>query len=477
MTYIRGDAAQFDAWEKDLGITGWNWDTMLKYYKKVESFLAPEEWQVDAGATYDPSFHTSEGDLHVGFIPDLINGSFYHHTEDGWDAAGLPKNKDANTGSTRGFDVFPQTIDSKLNKRWDAATAFFWPVDSDRENLKLYNGTAQKILWKKQSKCNSDARASGVEYKAANGETMQLMAKKEVILAAGALRSPLILENSGVGHAPLMKDNGIDAVVDLPGVGENLLDQPISFIAYQGNFEVKGYSSYSTFATAYDIFGNETDSIAQDSNKKIAEWAQQVVDGSRGALKSSSIEKLMRSQHDLIFSQNVTLGEAVLAVQGDIFASSHWELLPFSRGRIHIGSEGIENPKLDPRFLAADFDVTTQAAIAKLVRKFYTSKPMSEITGAQIEPSPEDVPPENATDEQLEAFVRGKAGSNNHPLGSAAMLPREMGGVVGPQLKVYGTANVRVVDASVIPTQISGHLTATIYAVAERAAEMILSDV
>ena len=340
--------------------------------------------------------------------------------------------------------------------------------------MKLYNGTTQKIIWKKACQRNSDARASGVEYKSSNGETVQLMAKKEVIISAGALRSPLILENSGVGHAPLLKDNGVDVVVDLPGVGENLLDQPISIMAYQGNFVVEGYSPYSTFATAYDLFGNETENIAEESKNKIAEWAQQVVDGSRGALRSSSVEKLMRSQHDLIFSKNVTLSEVVLAAQGNRFGSSHWELLPFSRGRIHMGSEGIENPKLDPRFLAADFDVTTQTAIAKLVRKFYTSKAMSEITGAQLEPSPDDVPPENATDEQWEAFVRGQAGSNNHPLGSAAMLPRELGGVVGPQLKVYGTANVRVVDASVIPTQISGHLTATIYAVAEKAAEMIL---
>lgn len=82
MTYIRGDAAQFDAWENDLGNTGWNWDSMLKYYKKAEGFQAPEEWQVEAGATHDPSFHTASGDMHVGFIPDLINGTFYDHTID-----------------------------------------------------------------------------------------------------------------------------------------------------------------------------------------------------------------------------------------------------------------------------------------------------------------------------------------------------------------------------------------------------------
>lgn len=477
MTYIRGDVAEFDAWEKDLGNPGWNWKTMLEYYKKVEHFQAPEDWQVDSGATYEPSFHTSDGDLHVGFIPDLINGTFYDHTVDGWDAVGIPKNKDANTGTTRGFDVFPQTIDSKANKRWDAATAFFWPVDETRSNLELHNGTVHKILWTKPCKRNSNMRASGVEYKAPGGEMIELMARKEVILAAGSLRSPLILENSGIGHAPLLRNNGIDVVVDLPGVGENLIDQPLSIMAYKGSFQVEGYSPYSIFATAQDLFGDDTQAVADESKAKITEWAKQVVDGSHGALKTSVVERLMQSQHDLIFSKNATLGEIVIAAQGDRFGSSHWELLPFSRGRIHIGPDGdIEKPALDPRFLATDFDVATQSAIAKLVRRFYTSKPMQGLATTQLEPKPEDVPPEDATDEQWAAWVRSKAGSNNHPLGSAAMLPRDMGGVVGPELKVYGTANVRVVDASVIPTQISGHLTATIYAVAQRAAEMILNS-
>lgn len=469
MTYVRGDAPEIDAWE-ELGNPGWNWETMLKYYKKLEKFTGPEEWQVDAGATFDPAFHGTDGEVHTCFNPILLNGSYYDDTVEAWKSLGHAKIKDANSGSVGGFDVWPQLIDAETNTRWDAATAFFWPVYDKRDNLKFVNGTANKLLWADHSG-KHQARASGVEYTSAAGETVQLKANKEIILAAGALTTPLILENSGIGQTALLKSRNIPVVVDLPGVGENLVDNPLVSYVYKSNINPNGYTPYATFVTAEGLFGSDTAAKASATKKQIPQWAQQVVDRSNGALNVASIEKLMNIQHDLIFKKNVSVAEIVQFANGDAFACSVWDLLPFSRGSVH-SSGGNGAPAFDPQFLAVDFDLAKQIAIGKLTRSFYNSSQIRPLVAGYLDPSTDKLP-ENPSEDDWQRFIPNAVNPNNHPLGTAAMMSRELGGVVDPKLKVYGTTNVRVADASVVPTQLSGHLTATIYAIAERAAEFI----
>ncbi|TQV92392.1 hypothetical protein V2A60_007084 [Cordyceps javanica] len=471
MTYIRGDAAEFDSWEQ-LGNQGWNWDTMLKYYKKLEGFVAPDEWQVDAGATFDPELHGTGGDLHTCFNPLLLNGSWYDATVEAWSSLGVSKIKDVNSGSVGGFDVWPQTIDAQTNTRWDAASAFYWPVYEQRRNLALINGTVSKLLWDDQKTTPDRAWASGVEYTSAAGEVVQLSAKKQVILAAGALKTPLILERSGVGQSALLTANGVPVVVDLPGVGENLVDNPLVSYVYKSDFTASGYTPYSTFLTAQQLFGDAVSAQASLVASRIAQWARQVADRSGGALNATAVEKLMTVQHDLVFGKNVTTVEIVQAAQDGALSGAAWNLLPFSRGRVHIAGNGTTT-LLDPQFLAVDYDLESTIAIGKAVRSFYNAGPIRPHVAGQLDP-PADKLPENPSEEDWRRFIPGAVGPNNHPLATAAMMARELGGVVDPKLKVYGTANVRVVDASVVPTQLSGHLTATIYAIAERASEFIL---
>lgn len=470
MTYIRGDAPEFDSWEK-LGNKGWNWETMSKYYKKLQGFVAPEQWQIDAGATFDPEVHGTGGDLHTCFNPKLLNGSWYNATVAAWSSLGVSKINDVNSGSVSGFDVWPQTIDAKTNTRWDAASAFYWPIYERRSNLKLINGTVSKLLWGDAN--TSKASASGVEYTSAKGDVVQLSAKKQVILAAGALKTPLILENSGVGQAARLKATGIPVVVDLPGVGENLVDNPLVAYVYKSDFIADGYTPYSAFLTAKQLFGDSTSDHASSVQKQIPQWAQQVVDRSHGALNMSAIEKIMTIQHDVIFNKNATIVEIVQAAQDGALSGASWNLLPFSRGSIHIGDKSINKPAIDPQFLAVDYDLDTTIAVGKTVRSFYNSSQIRPHVTAYLDPSTDKLP-ENPSEDDWRKFITGAAGPNNHPLGTASMMARELGGVVDAKLKVYGTANVRVVDASVVPTQISGHLTATIYAIAERASEFIL---
>lgn len=197
MMYIRADAAEIDAWET-LGNPGWNWEALLPYYKRAERFTRPTPAQAIVGASYEPQYHGEDGHLHVGFSYDLPNGSFYPIARDTWGKLGYPVNDDINSGETGGFGVSPQTIDRDQDLRWDAARAYYYPVQG-RPNLHIVKGTVTKILWEEEDD-NENKVASGVQYVDSNGEALTATAEKEVILSAGSLRTPLILELSGVGN-------------------------------------------------------------------------------------------------------------------------------------------------------------------------------------------------------------------------------------------------------------------------------------
>ena len=461
MTYIRGDEAQFNAWEL-LGNKGWGWDVMLQHYKSVEKLFAPSKQQVAVGASVEDQYHGFDGGLHVGFNPALQTGSLFSTMQKSWDALHQPWNKDPNSGNTAGFAVWPQTLDPEKNQRWDAATAFYWPI-AGRKNLKLINGTATRVTW------NHDGhtpRATGVEYTAANnGGVKTVTANKEVILSAGALRTPLVLERSGVGSSALLKKLGIPLVVDSPGVGENMIDQPNTALIYAAKDNYTGYTPYATFATAKDLFGDSYDSVKKTTRGNLASWA-----AANKALNASALQHIFEIQHDVIFRDGTTMAEILPAASGANLAAVFWGLLPFSRGSVHTGTD--DKPVIDPRYLSVDFDVDATVAAGRLCTSFWNTNPAKSLVKAQVSPN-STVLPAKATDEQWRAFLAGATNSNSHSIGTAAMMARELGGVVDDQLRVYGTQGLRVVDASVMPMQFSGHLTATIYAVADRAAQLI----
>ena len=197
MTYVRGDVAQFDAWE-DLGNTGWNWDSLFPYYIKSEKSTVPTSGQLSDGATYQSRYHGFDGHVHTGYNPDLNASSFASNVIKTFEALSLPHNPDLNSGSVHGFSMGPQTLDPTLDMRWDSARAYYYPVES-RKNLQILKGTVERILWAPK-KSKSLVVANGVEYVDDNGKRHRLSAKKEVIVSAGSLRTPLVLEASGIGN-------------------------------------------------------------------------------------------------------------------------------------------------------------------------------------------------------------------------------------------------------------------------------------
>ncbi|KAI0191143.1 glucose oxidase [Xylaria flabelliformis] len=473
MTYIRGDKPQFDAWES-LGNEGWNWETLFPYYKKAEKFTIPSAAQAAAGATYEPAVHGEAGHVHTGFPFFLTNSSFHELATDTWGALGFPLIQDDNVGSVRGFSVWPQTLDRDQNLRYDSARSYYYGVE-DRPNLTIIKGTVKKINWAHSSNTSQVAVAEGVEYVTPDGKLVELTAADEVILSAGALRSPLILESSGVGNPSLLKKLGIETLIDLPGVGEYLQEQPNTILLYSSTYNASGSAPYATFSTAQDLFGDKTSAMKASTSAQIPNWAKKVVAASNGGIEEANVEKLLRTQHDLIFNKNVTIGESLSTFSG-VLVSAMWLLLPFSWGSVHLTSvDAIDTPAIDPRYFLVDFDLDVQIALGRQAQRFWHTKPVNDIVGDGLSPTGDgDVVPLNATDEQWIKYISDTLMPNHHPIGTASMMSRELGGVVDPKLKVYGTKNVRVVDGSVLPLQFSGHLTATLYAVAERAAEIII---
>ncbi|KAI4869417.1 putative GMC oxidoreductase [Hypoxylon rubiginosum] len=471
MTYIRGDKAEFDAWEY-LGNDGWNWETIYPYMKQVERFSSPTVAQQAAGASFNLEYHGWDGSVTTAFPFELSNGTLHELVQQSWEKLGYSLNPDVNGGETRGFSVWPQTLDREADIRDDAARAYYYPVEQ-RPNLKIIKGTATKITWADSVASDSPLLANGIEYQTTDGRTLTITATKEVLLSAGAVRSPPILERSGIGNPAILKRHGIETLVELHGVGEHLQDQPNTVLAYSSTINTTGTAPYATFATAQDIFGDKTAAIAATTAAKLSEWAGKVSEANHGAIDASTLEKIFRLQHDLIFKKNVTIAETLTSVSGDFLVSAFWLLLPFSRGSVHLKSaEAINDPAIDPEYLIVDFDLAVQTGLGRLSQDLWYTEPVSDLVVSNVLPG-ESILPRNATDEQWTAFISSTLAPNHHPIGSASMMSRELGGVVDPELKVYGTSNVRVVDASVLPMQMSGHLTATLYAVAERAAEFI----
>jgi choline dehydrogenase-like flavoprotein len=368
----------------------------------------------------------------------------------------------------------PKTIDQAANVREDAGRAYYWPV-ANRSNLALFQNTyANKLVW--DSYDSDEAVASGVEVVTSNGTTTVIYATNEVIISAGALRSPLILELSGVGNPAILCEHNISVVVNLPTVGENLQDQANNGMTFGDNTTLVGAESFIAYPTVTDLFGDDLASFAATTFSSLSSYATAVAKASNNVVSASDLLSFFKLQYDLVFNSSTPLLEIYITPASSVFSFEYWTLLPFSRGNIHItSSNATAAAAINPNYFMLDFDIDAQVAGAKYIRKIMATNPLASYNTGEISPVA-SVLPANATDAQYGNYLKSAFRSNFHPVGTAAMMPRKIGGVVDSRLKVYGTKNVRVVDASVIPFQVCGHLTSTLYAVAEKAADLIKED-
>ncbi|KAI6415730.1 hypothetical protein MCOR20_001330 [Pyricularia oryzae] len=486
MAYIRSNKADIDAWEK-LGNPGWNWDNLYPYSLAAENFSIPGPGLQASGVTFDPAFHGVSGPIRTGWGNDFSNLTLTPRLRDAWRELGLPSNLDTGGGDNHGVSTNPLTAQAgPPDIRWDAARGYWYPVE-DRPNLTIIKGTVWRLVWRGGDAASGKGAvsASGVEYLDQDGQVAVLAATKEVVVAAGSLRTPLVLESSGVGNPGILENLGIPVVVDLPGVGENLQEQGNNRVVYSTTPEAAGIGISQTWANPADIFGSDLADVASRTRDELPRWADQIVSASAATgalLNRTAVEAVLRAQHELVFGgvaaegSATTLTEFVTQSLGTgVLIVSHWTLFPFSRGSVHLASADaarIDEPRIDPRLNLVEFDVTAQTQAARLGAQLAKTGSLSGLVAGRVQPSPE-VLPEDATDDQWRDYIRTTSGIAYHNIGTASMMSRDLGGVVDPELKVYGTANVRVVDMSIIPMQLTGHPIAMLYAVAERAADII----
>ncbi|KAF2222846.1 choline dehydrogenase [Elsinoe ampelina] len=477
-TYIRAEKAQIDAWGQ-LGNDGWDWETLWPYYLKSEKFFEPPADQLEAtGFTFEEDLHSDIGYVGVGIINITMQNNAHDVLNATTQALGIPWNQDMNGGDIRGFSLFPSTVDGNISIRADAARSYYQPI-KERQNLHLYlNTIADRLLLDED--VEGDSLATGVVVHEVNEtQTTIIRASREIVLSAGSLKSPIILENSGVGNPQLLNVMGIPVQIALPTVGENLQDQPNSQIIIAANTTYTGYTPFVVFVTAEDLFGDNTTAVSVDIASSIPSYAQKIDDESNYAYPQGAVQRQLEIQADLIFNQSVPVAEILLIPLETAFLGVFWGMLPFSRGSVHLSSSKASSwgpePRINPNFFMLEWDELLQVATARKVREIAGQAPLADLLGQEITPNTTTVPVD-ADVATWSKFLKANFNSNYHPVGTCAMMSRELGGVVDANLKVYGTKNVRVVDASVLPFQVDAHLTSTIYAVAERASDLILAS-
>ncbi|KAF2717782.1 GMC oxidoreductase [Polychaeton citri CBS 116435] len=477
-TYVRADRPQIDAWEH-LGNTGWSWDSLSPYYVKSEHFQVPGPELAAKGAEYEASIHGYNGPLRVGWSNYTIGGDVHELVNQTWQNLGIPYNQDQSTGNLHGFSVFPSTADTRFEVRADAARSYYWPI-AERENLDVYvNTVAEKLVWADDGGDDCERHvltANGVQVRPVRGgEAFQLKADREIIISLGTLKSPVLLEQSGIGNPAILSHHNVSVKLPLLTVGENLQDQTLTQVVASARTNYSGYPPFVTYTTAADLFGKNLTAVTSHVTSSIPAYASAIAAQSNNALSQETVEHQLNIQADLIFNHSTPLGESLAFPSAGAIFTVEWNLLPFSRGSVHMSSTNASStPLINPNFFmeGIDFDAMSQTALVNLDRKFLQTPPLGLFVDAITAPNSTTVPEDAGVEEWL-PYLKSIYSPNSHPIGTCAMMARELGGVVSPELVVYGTKNVRVVDASVLPFQIDGHLTSTLYAVAERASDLI----
>ncbi|KAG5730748.1 hypothetical protein E4T56_gene3497 [Termitomyces sp. T112] len=451
--YDRGDAKEYDQWET-LGNTGWNFENLFAAAKLGERFFEP---QATDNIEYVLGDHGTNG-----LLPTSYGGvapEFHNTIIKGVVNAGGSKSPDQAGGDVVGIShVTNARLPSNIT-RSTSATGYYFPY-SYRPNLQvsLYS-TVTRIVWKSNPGVSfGQAIASGVEYVDVNGES-HIANATTVILAGGVWGSPPILERSGIGNATLLSSLGIQTVVDLPGVGENLNEQPLVAMQWQLNTSLP--SSGSPFLLNFESLQTTLGAGNLDTLELLLN------------AQPEGLSNALWDLHKRLYEQEAPWVEGYISLTSPVNGPSTltWypvNLHPLSRGYVHIkSSDGSEYPEIQYNFFQNPVDLYILAAGAKRIQEIINTPPLSDFIAAPISP----VAGVTSIDD-LSKYIKAQFSYTNHIQGTALLAPRNVGGVVDSNLKVYGTQNVYVVDCSVLPVQPAAHTQATVYALAERAAEL-----
>jgi choline dehydrogenase-like flavoprotein len=436
MVYIRGNRADYDEWVA-LGANGWGYDDVLPFYRKSERWQGGES-----------PLHGQGGELDVSDPrdPHPISEALVQAAEQ----LQYRRNPDFNGAEQDGFGHFQLT--QRGGERLSAAAAFLRPAEA-RPNLSILTGCQTRHV------TIDGLRATGVEI-ARDGRRERLEARREVILAAGTIGSPHLLLLSGIGPAAELRGHGIEVRHDLPGVGANLQDHQDVLMCFS-----------SDDATLYG------------ASWRALPWMLaapfRYLFARKGPLSSNTVESggfirsspgLDRPDLELILGPELMNQRQHLIPRGHGF-SVHISLLrPKSRGTIGLASaDPAAAPRIRGNFLGHDDDLAALRHGVRVTRRLVGTPPLAAYAKAEVMPGAQV-----DSDAEVDAFIQSSLGTTFHPVGTCRMGKDPLS-VVDPQLRVHGIDRLRVVDASVMPTIISGPTNAPTFMIAEKAAAMIMA--
>jgi choline dehydrogenase len=437
MIYMRGQARDYDQW-RQLGNAGWSWDDVLPYFKRSENFVAGAD-----------ALHGADGEWRVE--EPRIRWEILDAFRDAAAATSIPKTDDFNRGNNEGCGYFH--VNQKKGVRWNAAKAFLRPA-CERPNLAvLTHAEARRLVL-------DGRRATGVALRY-NGLPSTISARCEVILAAGAIGSPTLLQHSGIGPGALLQEHGIAVRHALPGVGENLQDHLQMRMAYK----VSGVRTLNEVAS--HVWGKMGIGLQYALMRR---GPMTMAPSQLGAFAKSDAA---RETPDLQYHvQPLTLdrfGEPLHSFPA--FTASVCNLRPTSRGFVRIkDADPHAKPSIKPNYLATEEDRRVAAAAIRLTRRICAAPALARFRPEEFKPGAQ-----YQSDEEL-ARAAGEIGTTIfHPVGTCKMGQDPLA-VVDEKLRVHGIAALRVVDASIMPTITSGNTNAPTIMIAEKAAEMIRAD-
>ncbi|KAJ7500951.1 GMC oxidoreductase [Mycena galericulata] len=489
--WIKPPATDIDAFEK-LGNPGWNWGEYMKYSQKSETFHPPaEEHTAVYPHTYDASLRGTSGPIHttVPFHFHAIDTLFQQTLVN----KGLKAVRDPYGGDITGTWMANSTFDPSDWTRSYATTGYYSSA-RDRPNLTASRGistTVTRVLFD-DARVEEPLTATGVEY-VHKTRTSRVSAKREVILSAGAIQNPKILELSGVRRPEVLTKIGVDVKLELEGVGENVQEHIFLGVSYElpgsplthdrmrepeyaaeaMKLHAEGRGPQRLGITSFAYFplsaataeaGALIDRVNADLEARgpLPPGLQEQFDLQLACLRDDSAPDLQ-----LIgwpgFWTALSTPDPAKSYLTVLAALNH----PLSRGSIHAkSSDPFDDPSIDPRYFENDFDLEVLVQHIKYIRTMVDTEPFKSGVGREVDPGPNCV-----SDQDIREYIKNNIISTWHTVGTCSMMPREKKGVVDPELKVvYGTANLRVVDISIVPLHVAAHTQATAYMIAEKGA-------
>jgi len=438
MVYVRGNAHDFEEWE-ERGAKGWGYQNCLPYFKRAESWIG-------GGDTY----RGGDGPLGVCAGNDMRMNPLYRAFIDAGVDAGYPETKDYNGEYQEGFGPMHMTVRNGV--RESTARAYLKPV-MHRPNLEVItNALVERVVFDGKS-------ATGIFLKTKSG-TKSIHARKEVILTAGAIASPILLQLSGVGSEETVGEAGVEITHRLPGVGENLQDHLEVYFQFHCKQPVSlnkklGLISKALIGARWLLF---KDGLGASNHFESCAFIR-----SKSGLKSPDIQ--------FHFLPAAMRYDGTPSIAGHGFQVHVGPNKPKSRGRVRIKSaNAAEAPSILFNYCEADEDIKAWRQCIRLTREIMQQPAMDDYRGEEIQPGLKV-----DSDAQIDAWVRQNIESAYHPAGTCKMgEASDPLAVVDKDCRVHGLSNLRVVDASVFPSLPNGNINAPVIMVAEKIADVIL---